>query len=253
MHAPPTFLNHVVSPVRTFATTTLSLAQVKETSASLRVTINGIVLATAAGALRELLLRYDGRADQPIVASVPASTDKSADRITGNELSGMAISLPVHVDDPLEWVRLTSVAAAIAKENYELMGPELWGRLMAYLPNMAGPPAFRWLARRDSQNRFMNVPISNVAGPRERGHFGGAAISEIYSAGPLTPGCGINITVWSYVDQFNISVIADDRSFDDTHEATDAMVRAFSRIRSAAGLSDKLTPVDSAMANASAV
>jgi diacylglycerol O-acyltransferase len=140
MHAPPTFLNHVVSPARTFATTTLSLAQVKETSKQLRVTVNGIVLAMAAGALRELLLRYDGRSDRPIVASVPASTDKSADRISGNELSGMAISLPVHVDDPLEWVRLTAVASVIAKENYELMGPELWGRLMAYLPNMAAPP-----------------------------------------------------------------------------------------------------------------
>ena len=247
LHAPPTFLNHVVSPVRTFASTTLSLAQVNETSKQLRVTVNGIVLATAAGALRELLLRYDHRADRPIVASVPASTDKSRDRITGNELSGMAISLPVHLDDPLEWVRLTAVASAMAKENYELMGPELWGRLLAYLPNMAAPPAFKWLARRNAQNKLMNVPISNVAGPRERGHFGGAPVSEIYSVGPLTPGCGINITVWSYVDQLNISVIADDRTFVDTHEATDAMVHAFSRIRSAAGLPDEVASVESAM------
>ena len=100
-NAPPTFLNHVVSPVRTFATATLSLAEVKETAKRLGVTFNDVVLAMAAGALRELLLRYDGRADQPIIATVPVSTDRSPDRITGNEIGGLVVSLPVHIDDPL--------------------------------------------------------------------------------------------------------------------------------------------------------
>jgi hypothetical protein len=94
---------------------------------------------------------------------------------------------------------------------------------------------------------LFNVPVSNVAGPRERGRFAGAPVSEIYSAGPLIAGCGINITVWSYVDQLNISVIADDRTLGDTHEVTDAMVAAFSEIRTAAGFSDELIMVDSAM------
>ncbi len=30
----------------------------------------------------------------------------------------------------------------------------------------------------------------------------------------------MNITVWSYVDQLNISVLADDQTLEDTHEAT---------------------------------
>ena len=66
LHAPPTFINHVVSPVRTFATATLSLAQVKETSKCLQITINDLVMAMAAGALRELLFRFLGRANWPI-------------------------------------------------------------------------------------------------------------------------------------------------------------------------------------------
>lgn len=253
LHAPATFINHVVSPRRTFATATLSLPQVKETRKRLRITVNDMVMATAAGALRELFLRYDGAADRPIVASVPASTDKSPERITGNELSGMAVSLPTHIDDPLERVRLTSVATAIAKENQELFGPELYGRLMTYLPPFAAPPAFSWLARRDAQNKIFNVPISNVAGPRERGHFAGAPVSEIYSAGPLIAGCAINITVWSYVDQLNISVVADDRTLRDPHEVTDAMIRGFSEIRTTAGLPGELAVVDTAMPQAATV
>jgi WS/DGAT/MGAT family acyltransferase len=192
-------------------------------------------MASAAGALRELLLGYDGRADRPLVASVPASTDRSPHRISGNELGGMAVSLPTHIEDPLERVKLTATSTAIAKENNELFGPELYGKLITYLPPFAAPQAFRWLARRDARNRLFNLPVSNVAGPRERGRFAGAPVSEIYSAGPLIAGCGINITVWSYVDQLNISVIADDRTLGDTHEMTDAMVCAFHEIRSAAG------------------
>ena len=42
-------------------------------------------------------------------------------------------------------------------------------------------------------------------------------ISEIYSAGPLMPGSGINITVWTYVDQLNVSVLTEDPTLDDPH------------------------------------
>ncbi|ANI41132.1 WS/DGAT/MGAT family O-acyltransferase [Mycolicibacterium vaccae] len=246
-NAPPTFLNHVVSPVRTFATATLSLAEVKETTRHLGVTFNDVVLAVAAGGLRELLLRYDGRADRPIMATVPVSTDKSPDRVTGNEIGGMMVSLPVHIDDPLERVRLTSLATTRAKENNDLLGPTLQGRMLEYLPPPLAPALFRAQAKRADHNRLMNVAISNVPGPRQRGHIGGAPVSEIYSVGVLSAGSAFNMTVWSYVDQLDIAVLSDDRTFDDPHEATDAVVHAFDVLRRACGL-PPAGHVDSAMA-----
>jgi WS/DGAT/MGAT family acyltransferase len=215
------------------------------------VTFNDVVLAMAAGGLRELLLRYDGRADRPILASVPVSTDKSAERITGNEISGLAVSLPVHIDDPLERLRLTAIAATRAKEDNELFGPHLHGQMMEYLPPPLTPALFRWQSRRARRNRIMNVAVSNVPGPRRRGHIGGAPVSEIYSVGVLSAGSAFNMTVWSYVDQLDIAVLSDDRTFNDTHEATDAMIHAFREIRRACGLAD-LTAVGTAMAPATA-
>jgi diacylglycerol O-acyltransferase len=247
--APTTFLNHVVSPVRTFATATLSLAEIKETAKHLGVTFNDVVLAMAAGGLRELLLRYDRRADRPIIATVPVSTDKSAERITGNEISGIVVSLPVHIDDPLKRVNLTSLATTRAKEDHDLLGPELQGRMMDYLPPPLAPAMFRAQAKRASRNRLMNVAVSNVPGPRQRGHIGGAPVSEIYSVGVLSAGSAFNMTVWSYVDQLDIAVLSDDATFKDTHEATDAMVHAFSEIRRACGLAEAKT-VGTAMAPA---
>jgi diacylglycerol O-acyltransferase len=250
---PNTFINHVVSPTRTFATATLALDEVKETSKLLQITINELILATAAGALRELMRRYDGRAESPIIGSVPTSLDAASDRISGNDLGGMMVSLPVHIGDPLERVRLTHLANGIAKENYLLLGPALLGRWSAYTPPAIAKPLFRWLARRESPTKLFNVPISNVPGPRERGRIAGAPISEIYSVGPVMAGSGMNITVWSYVDQVNISVIADDRTMNDPHEATDAMIRSFSDIRVAAGLAPASMEVETAMAQAISV
>jgi diacylglycerol O-acyltransferase / wax synthase len=98
----------------------------------------------------------------------------------------------------------------------------------------------------------MNLTISNVPGPRERGHIEGATVSEIYSVGPVVAGSGLNITVWSYVDQLAISVLTDDVTLVDPHEATDAMIDAFIEIRRAAGISDQLRQLGAALPLAAA-
>lgn len=247
---PPTFMNHMLTPERRFATATLALAEVKETSKRLSVTINDLVLAISTGALRSLLTRYDGSADHPLLTSVPVSFDFSPDRISGNLFSGMLVALPTDIDHPLERVRLCRENAISAKESHQLLGPELVSRWAAYFPPAPAESLFRWLAGRDGQNKILNLTISNVPGPRERGRVGGALVTELYSVGPLTAGSGLNITVWSYVDQLNISVLSDGATVHDPHEVTDAMVNDFVEIRRAAGLSEKLTIVETAMAPA---
>jgi diacylglycerol O-acyltransferase len=247
LHPPATFMNHVLSPERTFATTTLALAEIKSTSRQLGVTLNDLILAMAAGGLRELLLRYDGHADAPIIASIAVGLDTSPDRISGNRLSAMTVSLPVQVTNPLEWVRLANVGSEVAKDIHRRLGPELMSRWSNYLPPALAESAFRRLSTSDVQNKLFNLAVSNVPGPRERGSLAGVPLSEFYSVGPLTAGSAVNITVWSYVDQINISVIADRQTLDDPHEVTDAMVNAFARIREAAGLSSELVTVATAM------
>jgi diacylglycerol O-acyltransferase len=247
---PPTFMNHMLTPERRFATATLALADIKETSKRLGVTINDMVLALSAGALRKLLQRYDGKADHPLLASVPVSFDRSPDRISGNYFTGMLVALPTDLDDPLERVRRSHDYANEAKESHHLLGPELVSRWAAYFPPAPSESLFRWLSSRDGQNKLLNLNVSNVPGPREHGRVGGALVTEIYSVGPLTAGSGLNITVWSYVDQLNVSVLSDGATVKDPHEVTEAILDEFVEIRRAAGLSEKLTVIESAMAQA---
>ncbi|MBW0014570.1 wax ester/triacylglycerol synthase family O-acyltransferase [Mycobacterium sp.] len=246
---PQTFINHMITPERRFATATLSLADVKQTGKRLGATINDMVLSLSTGALRTLLLRYDGRAE-PVLASVPMSFDFSPERISGNRFTGILVALPVDLDDPLERVRTCHENAVSAKESNQLMGPELVSRWAAYMPPAPTQAFFRWASGRDGSNKILNLNISNVPGPRERGRVGGALVTEIYSVGPLTAGSGLNITVWSYVDQLNISVLTDGATLKDPHEVTEAMLSDFVEIRRAAGLSEELTPVETAMAPA---
>ncbi|MGO9041722.1 MAG: WS/DGAT/MGAT family O-acyltransferase [Mycobacterium sp.] len=246
---PLTFMNHKLTPERRFATATLALADVKETGKRLGATINDMVLAMSAGALRTLLLRYDGKAD-PLLASVPVSFDFSPERISGNRFAGMLVALPADLDDPLERVRACHENAISAKESHQLMGPELVSRWAAYMPPAPTEAFFRWASGRDGNNKILNLNISNVPGPRERGRVGGALVTEIYSVGPLTAGSGLNITVWSYVDQLNISVLSDGATLQDPHEVTEAMIADFIEIRRAAGISEDMTAIEAAMARA---
>jgi diacylglycerol O-acyltransferase len=140
----------------------------------------------------------------------------------------------VHVTDPLDWVRLARIGATIGKENARLLGQDLVSRWSAYAPPALTEWGFRRLAT-SGPNKLVNVPISNVAGPRQAGRIACAPLVELYSVGPLTFGVGVNITVWSYVDKLNVSVLADDITFEDPHEVTDAMVDAFALIYQAAG------------------
>jgi len=246
---PPTFMNHALGPERRFATATLALADIKETKDHLGVSINDLVLAISAGALRKLLLHYDGHADHPLLASVPVSFDFSPQRISGNYFTGVMMPIPVDEPDPLVRVRRTHEDAVLAKESNYLIGPEVVSRWSDYMPPAGMEALFRWLSKIDGQNKVLNLNISNVPGPREYGRVGGALVTELYSVGPVTTASGLNITVWSYVDQLNISVLSDRQSVDDAHEVTRAMLDEFVEIRRAAGLSEKLTIVEKAMAN----
>jgi diacylglycerol O-acyltransferase len=90
-------------------------------------------------------------------------------------------SLPVHAADPLEWVRLARIGATIGKENARRLGQELVSRWSNYAPPALTERGFRRIATSDSPNKLINVPVSNVPGPRQCGRIAGSPTTS-----PLT-------------------------------------------------------------------
>ncbi len=233
---PTTFMDHVATnPRRRHASTTLPLADVKETGKHLGVSINDLVLAMATGALRTLLLRR-GAAAVPLLATVPVSLDLFPDRISGNFLDTIPVALPVDLKDPLARIRRCRKNALSAKEIQQLTGPELVQRWLTYTPAVGLKAFFRMAFRRKAGSkiphfRVSNVAISNVSGLVERGQVDGAVLTDFYMVGPLALWSGLLITVWSHVDQLNISVLTDDATLEDPYEVTEAMIAEFIEIR----------------------
>ncbi|MFI5506249.1 wax ester/triacylglycerol synthase family O-acyltransferase [Mycobacterium sp. NPDC051804] len=233
---PPTFFNHKLSATRVFVSTAVPLGDVEALSKRLEVTINDLVLTTAAGALRRVLLDHGEPADEPLIASVPTATDTSPDRISGNALATMLVSLPVQAEDPMERLRLIRTSTHIAKEDHQLLGPTLVSQWLEFVPPAVTRATFRWMSRREAPNKLFNLIVSNVRGPRASLNAAGAVVTEFYSVGPLAAGAALNMTVWSYVDQLSVAVLADANIFRDGHELTNAFRDAFTELLKAAGL-----------------
>ena len=84
---PKTPFNGRVSPHRRFAFGSLSLDAVKALKNELGITVNDVVVALCAGAVRDWLLERDELPDDPLVAMVPMSVrteEQAAPSATGS-------------------------------------------------------------------------------------------------------------------------------------------------------------------------
>ena len=88
-------------------------------------TVNHVVLAACAGALRRYLGAHGEIPREPLVAAVPmALAERPRDGI-GNSLSVLLVRLPVHLADPLERLRASREASLEAMRTHELLGNQL--------------------------------------------------------------------------------------------------------------------------------
>ena len=220
---------------RSFATSTLALADVKEAKTAFGVTINDIVLAMVAGSLRVWLDKRGALPDRALVAGVPVSTDDpdAIRRLGGNKVSNMFTTLATDIEDPIQRLRAIHDVTSAAKEVHNVLGADMLADWSEYTP----PRPYSWFMRQYSRYGLaervrppINVVVSNVPGPREPLYVAGARMEGIYSVGPILEGIGLNVTVWSYCDQLNVGVIACREHIADPHEITDGMASALDEL-----------------------
>lgn len=224
---PNTPFNNAITPLRSFASTSMALADIKAVKSELSVTVNDVILATVSGGLRRYLRRNGHQLDRSLVATVPVSVGGSAanDRLTGNELSNMFTSLCTHIDDPAERVRAIHEVTEAAKQTHREMGADVMRDWTEYLPAgpfKAGVRLYSGLNLANHHRPPANVIVSNVRGPGSTQYLAGARLCNFYSVGPVLEGLGLNITAWSYADQLNFAVLADRRAVPEA----DAIVRS---------------------------
>ena len=121
--APRTSINAAVHARRRVAYASASLADVKALKNKMGTTVNDVVLAMVAGALRTYLQAGDELPEIPLVSVVPVSVTPDVAELKGsNKVSSMFVQLPTQVDDPLECLELIHQGTKGAKEEHQALG-----------------------------------------------------------------------------------------------------------------------------------
>lgn len=214
LHAPRVSFNGALTPARSFATVTLPLAELKRVRAQHPgTTLNDIVLAMTSGALRRWLAAHDEHPASSLLAGVPISADErdAVPRLGGNRVSNLFTTLATDVDDPAERLQTIARTTAQAKRIQARLGTSIladWSQFTPPRPFAAAVRAYSRLRAASWHPAAFSAIVSNVPGPREPATVGGARLGDLFSVGPLVDGIGLNVTVWSYVDRMNFSLLA---------------------------------------------
>jgi WS/DGAT/MGAT family acyltransferase len=235
--APPTPWNKSVGPHRRFAMRSTSLDNIKRLKDATGGTVNDVVMAICAGALREYLIGHDALPDAPLRAMVPVSirTGHEEDPWT-NRVSAIVAELPTDCDDPVERVGRCRDAMADAKRQLDLLPADAIMQATDATSPVIATAAVRLMAR--LSDRFTlpaNVVISNVPGPREALYFAGAKLDHYIPVSTISNGMGLNITVHSYEDRLDFGLVADRDLVPDLWHLVDLHVAEVERLFEATG------------------
>ena len=199
--APRTVFNVQVGPDRSFAELSMPIDRVKTVAKGFGASLNDVVLAICAGALRELLLSVDELPRKPLVAAMPVSLRAAGNTDSDNQVSMVQCSLATDVADPVERLRAIQASTAQIKARVAAMKD----LIPTDYPGLAAPLWAAGLSRLWARGRIAeklpplaNVAISNVPGPPVPLYLAGAKLRHYYPLSIVTHGLALNITLQSY-------------------------------------------------------
>lgn len=239
--APKCVLNQQIGAARTFGAADLPVSEVKAVSKALSVTVNDVILAVCAGALREYLLSRDLLPNKPLITTIPVSVRARAgvgEAKAGNQISYVLADLATDEANLSKRINRIAQSTSDAKDEISALSPDaakafgvVANSLTVLLRNMrltnlAPPPS--------------NVTISNVPGVLTPRYIMGAHVEAMYPVSVLVDGQGLNITILTQEQHMHLGIIACRRAVSDPQRMADAMVNVFGQLKVLAGLADKV-------------
>jgi diacylglycerol O-acyltransferase / wax synthase len=201
--APSGPLNVPITAERRFAVARTTLADLKKVRAAHGGTVNNVVLAVVAGALRSWLMSRGEvvTAGTTIRAMAPLSvrdevTTNTPAGLAGGKVSAYLVDLPVGEPSPV--VRLQHVAHAM-RARFEA-GQPVAADALVRLGGFAPPTLHAMGARAASafSQRIFNILVTNVPGPQVSLYAVGAKMLEMFPVVPLARNQAVSIGVTSY-------------------------------------------------------
>ncbi|MDH3744105.1 MAG: wax ester/triacylglycerol synthase family O-acyltransferase [Acidobacteriota bacterium] len=211
--APRTRINRPIVAERSWAPALFDLARLKAIKSSEGTTVNDVVLAVCAGALRSWLAERDELPEEPLVAMVPVSVRTDSERRqAGNLVSAMLVSLATDKSDPLERLRAIRDATRSSKVAHQAVGARTLvgsAELVPFALSGLGVRLYSRLHLADRHRPLFNLVITNVPGPARPLTIAGARMLTHVASAPVFDGLGLILPVFSYAGTLSIGVTAD--------------------------------------------
>ncbi|MCO5093918.1 MAG: wax ester/triacylglycerol synthase family O-acyltransferase [Xanthomonadaceae bacterium] len=209
---PPTALKRPLGVIKRCAwAEPLSLDEVKTVGRVLGCTVNDVLLACAAGALRDYLVERDEDPDGLILrATVPVNLRplEHAKKL-GNHFGLVFLELPVGQANPV--ARVLAVAENMNRIKSSRQALMTFGALATL--GMTPTPVQRIAL--DIFSRKASAVATNVPGPQMPLYLAGAPITEFMFWVPQTGGIGVGLSILSYQGRVHFGLIADAKSIPD--------------------------------------
>ncbi|RKS76855.1 WS/DGAT/MGAT family acyltransferase [Actinomadura pelletieri DSM 43383] len=235
MIAPPTPFNLPIGRRRAVACGELPLDTIKEIRRALGGSVNDVVMALCATALRKWLDKHGDLPGRPLVAAVPVSLRRGAARSdTGNQVSVMMTPLATDVPDPAERYLAVRRDMDAAKRRFTGSSGSWVREISALAPAPLAAPLTRLAlqAAPTMSLRPINLIISNVPGPQFPLYLCGARVLAYYPISVITDITGgLNITVFSYDGKVNVGIVACRDLVPDPSELVDHLVDALDELK----------------------
>jgi WS/DGAT/MGAT family acyltransferase len=203
--APPSVLNVAIGPRRRLVRHGVALSRLNALRRGRELTLNDVVLAVCAGALRRLMLQA-GERPHDLRVMVPVNMRAAGDDSShGNRISFAFVELPV--SEPVPALRLERVHDAMTelKRSGKIAGTDLLLRSAGTLPE----PFKRRAAQLAASPRLYNLTISNVPGPRFPLYAAGARVRSVYPVIPIPDGHALSFGVMTYDERVHFSAYVD--------------------------------------------
>jgi diacylglycerol O-acyltransferase / wax synthase len=236
--APATPFNKNIGPHRRWAFTSIALAEVKAIKNAADVTVNDVVMALCAGALRTWLQKHDALPEGPLVAAVPVSIRTEEQKGThGNRVSSVIAALPTHLADPAGRLAAVHEAMRAAKEQHNALPAELLTDIAQFSMPALANQANRLATRLRLLERVppFNLIVSNVPGPTVDLYLCGARLDGVYPLSAIADGQGLNLTVLGSNGKLNFGALADRDLVPDVDLIIDALKDEMSTLSAAFG------------------
>jgi WS/DGAT/MGAT family acyltransferase len=207
--APASVLNRQLSPLRQLAWTQRPLEDLQAVKRTYGTTVNDVMLAAVAGAVRAYLIRH-GERPIALKAMVPVNVRSPGD-ILGNHISFVFADLPCDEPDPL--VRLHRVHDTMSqrKRDGEPEGADLALKAASHTP----PAVQHTLSRFIASPRTFNLVVSNIPGPSVPLYMLGCPLEATYPVVPLADRHALSVGMTTVRDQACFGVYADRETLPD--------------------------------------